>query len=405
MSQAKLSDSRQVLEAPEVCCPVVHVPDVAACDVEELRPLLDFLRSHAAGAVVAEPVFFPRGAILPGGRLDACKQSLGPGGARHLARALEGCSDIRAILLGTGAIGDEGAQDVARLIERNPNLETIYLGCNAITARGVQVLARAIEPSPNVRGLWLKRNPIGSAGVAFVAQMLKGNRALDTLDIVNCGFEASALSPLCDVLQRWNRTLHRLYIGSNGLGLAQAAELGCVLQSNSSLEALLLNANHLGNEGARELSWGLARNSWLLELGLGSNGLSARGLKPLCQAVATHPALEALDLGRAASETALGAPGNDLGAEGAALIATMLRQNRSLRRLNLRGTGIRRHEAAQVLEAATQHPVLSDLQMDGPLSPQARENLARNRQSRGEWSAADEVQAIRSVYRTPNGKG
>jgi hypothetical protein len=90
---------------PEINCPIIRVPEVLHCDINELAPLLQHLE---ANKVVEKPEVFPRGALLPDGRLDLCKQSVGPEGCALLTRALRHNLQVKSLLLGTDAIGDTG---------------------------------------------------------------------------------------------------------------------------------------------------------------------------------------------------------------------------------------------------------------------------------------------------------
>ncbi|HEX4454479.1 MAG TPA: hypothetical protein VH143_26640 [Kofleriaceae bacterium] len=115
-------------------CPAVGVPHVEPCDPVELAPLIAWL---ARGEPCAEPIAFPRGTVLPDGRLDLCKQSVGPEGARRVLDAARGHPAIRSILLETGAIGDAGAASPI-----GDNIDTLHAGCNRITDAGVRALSR-----------------------------------------------------------------------------------------------------------------------------------------------------------------------------------------------------------------------------------------------------------------------
>src|SRR3954465_538020 len=108
-------------------CPIKGVQSITPCPAEEVEPLLDFLRSNAPAA---EMRHFPRGIVTPDGRLDLCKQDLGPEGCRCIIAALKGNVHVRSILLGTDAIGDSGADAVAGLVGENEHVEILYLGCN-----------------------------------------------------------------------------------------------------------------------------------------------------------------------------------------------------------------------------------------------------------------------------------
>ena len=377
---------------PPVSCPVVRVPAVVPCEARELDELVAFLQSDAP---IEEIRAFARGTVLPDGRLDLCKQSVGAAGCARLVAALKLNSQIKSVLLGTDAIGDEGAFAVAELIENNPHLEVVYLGCNNIGARGATELSRVLADNSSVRGLWLKRNPLGDGGVAALAAMLQTNAHLQILDIVNCGFGATAFAALCEVTRQNNRTLTRLYAGGNGLNQVSAAHLGEVLNANASLQGLFLNASVLGDEGAQFLVENLKSNASLRELGLGSNGIGLIGLRALVENFAR---LKSLDLGRAASQVALGASGNDF-AGGGEICGALIRSSRSLRRLNLRGTRLKIDDFAPIFGAATEHPTLCELQLDVPLPTDVKANLARNRAATPPMSATG-VALIKSVYRT-----
>lgn len=382
------------MSSPLIQCPVVRVPEVVPCDQSELDELVAFLESDAS---IEDAITFARGTLLPDGRLDLCKQSIGPRGCARLAESLKDNSRVKSVLLGTDAIGDEGAHSVARLIEDNPNLEVVYLGCNGISGRGTEELSRVLETNSSVKGLWLKRNPIGDEGMFALGQMLRSNTTLETLDIVNCGFGASAFEKLCTVLRDSNRTLKRFYAGGNGLAQQSALALVEVFGFNAVLEGLYLNVNALGDQGARLLAVAIRNNETLRELGVGSNGIGSDGLKALCEAIPKQVALEVLDLGRAASQTVLGAQPNDF-CDGGEMLALMLRQNKTLRRLNLRGTKLHARDFKAIFEAAAHHPTLQELQLDAPLADDVKAQLKGNREVNPPIRALS-VELIKSVYR------
>lgn len=382
--------------SPPISCPVVRVPEVVPCDGAELDELIAFLKSDAS---VEEVRAFMRGTLLPDGRLDLCKQSVGAQGCARIVSALQGHSWVKSVLLGTDAIGDEGAFAVARLIEANPRLEVVYLGCNGISERGVDELSRALEANTCVKGFWLKRNPIGDGGMKALGAMLRKNTGLNILDVVNCGFGPQGLMALCQSLRDDNRTLKRLYLGGNGE--LSAALLSEVLAVNPVLESLFLNVGALGDAGASELARGFRQSVSLRELGAGSNGIGLAGLKELCAALSGGANLEVLDLGRSASQNVLGAQTNDFRGGGAA-IGAMLRSNRALRRLNLRGTKLSGADLEPIFEVVAEHPKMSELMVDAPLPTDVKARLAGNR-IQEPLEAESGVQLIKSVYRTAKG--
>lgn len=381
---------------PEINCPVIRVPEVTPCEISELQPLLLHLEANVP---IEETQIFPRGTLLPDGRLDLCKQSVGPEGCALLTEALRDNLQVRSLLLGTDAIGDQGAKNVANLIESNSHLEIMYLGCNKISGTGTKEITSVLEENTNIKGLWLKRNPIGDEGLFAIAAMLRSNTHLQSLDVVNCGFTITGLSALCDTLCESNSTLKRLYLSGNGIGIEGAKAIARVICQNDALESLLLSVNSFGDEGTTIIAEALKENQSVKEISLGSVGMTADGIKALCEAFSTHPTIETLDLNRAASQIPLGAEANNFSAS-AEYFAQFLKNNQSLRRLLLHGTKITKAGAEIIDEAAQGHPKLVQLQFDIPLSAKLKSHLAANRENAPHIQTPEDRALIRSVYRT-----
>lgn len=378
-------------------CPIERAAHTSSCPPEELSPLLEYLQSPDRAA---ESRVFPRGTITADGRLDLCKQDVGPEGCRLVTDALRHQQHIRSLLLGTDAIGDIGAAAVAELVEHNQHLEIVYLGCNHITAAGAESLAAVLEHAQHVTGLWLKRNPIGDDGVRAIAAMLRKNRGLRTLDLVNTGVGKTGLASLIDAL-RENSTVRRLYLGGNDLDSDDAATVAELLGQSSSLEALSLSVNRIGDDGACVLAAALRKNSTLCELSLASNGISACGGAVLLDAVAQHPSLSSLDLGFSPSTRALNVLANTLRDEGARAAARMLLENRSLKKLDLHHNDIGPTGLSRLAEAMERNTTLVELSLNGPLPASLKAALARNRASSSDdLCPSSDVALIKSVYRT-----
>lgn len=384
-------------------CPVMPLEDFTPCDLSELAPLIDRLET-LDDAPVADAVAFPRGTLLPDGRLDLCKQRIGPAGAAAVAAALRGNRHVTAVLLGADGIGDSGAASVAGLIDANRGVRTAYLGCNGIGPAGVRAIADAVARGAPVTGLWLKRNPVGDEGAKAVADLLGHNESIRTLDLVNTQLGDAGLRSLCDVLAHRNRTVRRLYLGGNGIGPGGASALADVLRHNPSVRALLLSANRLGDAGAAALADGLRANRTLETLGLAANGIGPAGMSAVLAAARDHPSLVKLDLGYCASAPAVGATENRVGDAGVAAAADVLATSRVLRELDLRRTGLTADGLATLADALERNATLCRLTVAAPM-PQAlqarlRHVFARNRAAAGPIESDPDVLAIRSVYRS-----
>ncbi|MEU7833896.1 gala protein [Nonomuraea sp. NPDC049129] len=331
-----------MMEPTPVRCPAIEHVDVPPADLTDLGPLVARL---AAPTRVAADETFPLGTVRPDGRVDLCKQGLGPAGAARLLPAAVASPHAVHLLLGTNAIGNDGARTIADALVPGHGLETLYLGCNRIDAAGAEALAGRLTTDTTVRALWLKRNPVGDDGVLALAAMLRQNTTIRTLDLVNTGLTQEGLRALLAVLTERPNPVERLFLGGNGLGSESGGLLAALIR-DAGVRELYLPANHLGDAGAATLATA-ADPARPVRLGLGGNGIGPDGARALADALS---GIEALDLGRPPSERSLGAPANVTGDTGAAALAAAL-PGSPLRRLELRRTGITGRGAKALLAA------------------------------------------------------
>ncbi|WP_328960341.1 gala protein [Streptomyces virginiae] len=372
-----------------VRCPAIEHPDLPPADPARLDPLLARL---AADRPVETDETFPLGTLRTDGRVDLCKQGLGPAGAARLLPAATASAHARHLLLGTNAIGDAGAGTLAEALAAGHGLHTLYLGCNRIGPDGVGSLAGALGDDTTVRALWLKRNPLFADGARTLAALLRRNTALRTLDLVNTGIGADGVRLLLDALLEREQPLERLFLGGNGLG-PDAAPLLAALIREAGVRELYVPANHLGDEGVTALAAAAADSAHPVRLGLGGNGIGAAGARALA---ASLGGIEALDLGRTMSERSLGAPGNHPGDEGAYALAAAL-PGSPLRRLELRHTGLTGRGAKSLLAAVPADSALEYVGL-GPGLPR-RVKRSFTERLRPARAAHPDVRAIGSVYR------
>jgi len=365
-------------------CPVVTGP----ADPAEFEPILGRLGDPTPAAA---PETFARGTLQPDGRLDLCKQGVGPLLTERLTAAAAGSGFVRHLLLGTNGLGDDGARAVAAALAPGHHIETVYLGCNRIGEGGVAALADRLADDTVVKSLWLKRNPVGDEGVAHLCPAIAANGTLRTLDLVNTGVTASGLDMLAGALAGRVAKLQRLFLGGNGLGPSVVPVLARLIHE-AGIRELYLSANHLGDDGVSSLA--RAASGMAMVLGLGGNGITPAGVATLAEHLSTW---DSLDLARPPSERALAATGNHVGDEGAAVLAKALPHSR-VRRLDLRHTGIRGRGAKLLLEAVREHPTLGYLGLNGGVPRRARRTAAEALRGR-ESQPHPDIRAIASVYR------
>ncbi|MFJ6863384.1 gala protein [Streptomyces termitum] len=377
-----------------VRCPAIEHPDRPAADPALLAPLLDRL---ADPRPVTADETFPLGTLRTGGRVDLCKQGLGPAGAARLLPAAVASPHAAHLLLGTDSVGDDGARSVADALTAARDagtahgIRTLYLGCDRIGPDGATALAAALAEDTEVRALWLKRNPLAPAGARTLAALLRRNRALRTLDLVNTGIGPEGVRLLLDALLDRDAPLERLYLGGNGLTAADAPLLAALVR-DAGVRELYLPANHLGDAGTAVLA-AAADPARPVRLGLGGNGIGPAGARALADALG---GIESLDLGRAMSERGLGAPANTTGDDGARSLAAAL-PGSPLRRLELRHTGLTGRGARTLLSALPDEHRLEHVGL-GPGTPRRLKRSFAERLHPARPAHPD-LRAIGSVYR------
>ncbi|MGE3851688.1 MAG: gala protein [Planctomycetota bacterium] len=395
-------------DTPLPRCPLVYVPQVTTCDPAELTPLVEWLQT-ANDDDDNLPRVFARGTALPDGRLDLCKQSIGPGGLARTLGALRDGRPVRHLLLGTNGLGDDGARTLANHAAASESLHTLYLGCNMIHAPGAEALADAVAGNPQVSALWLKRNPLGEDGAAVIAGLVARTTTLQVLDVDNTMLGDAGCARVLDALAD-NASIRHVYLGSNGAGPQAARAAAAMLSRNRTLQSLYLGASELRDDGIRELiAGGLTRNTTLDTLVVSSNRIGAYGLALLADAPASSIALRSLDLGVSSSALALQIAPNHYGDAGAAHLAAWLRRDPpgpAIAELDLRDSGIT-SRGAQLLASALEddNRRLATLRLGKGIARTIRRRIATalaGRPAPRELPA--HLAAIQSVYRMVGGR-
>ncbi|MEV7012619.1 ribonuclease inhibitor [Streptosporangium sp. NPDC051022] len=364
-------------------------------------PPEDLLAWLRGGEPVTRRTDFTVGSAMPDGRLDLCKQALGPYGMRLVADALPEGGPVRHLLLGTDGLGDDGAETAAAGATAS-GASTLYLGCNTITAAGACRITDRLIASPGiVRGLWLKRNPLGPDGGRIVGEAVR--TGLTTIDLVQTGLDAPGAAALVDHLLA-SGGAGRLFVGGNPLGPEGARELARLIDADG-VEELYVSAAGIGDEGAAILADALrsGRPRGLRRLSVASNGIDRTSAAKLVAAAAAA-GVETLDLGRVRAAGYLGAADNRLGDTGAAHIARTLGETpHRLAHLDLTHTGITSRGALHLLDGARRATSPTRLILGGGMASRVKRELNHLAAAVPLLAPHPDVAAIRSVHRA--GKG
>jgi Ran GTPase-activating protein (RanGAP) involved in mRNA processing and transport len=388
-------------------------------------------------------ISFERGTLCSDGRLDLCKQVIGPPGITALIDSLRRTTLVEHILLGNNIAGDGLGVAIADFIRSGSStLKTWYIAGNRLTATGLTPLCEVLGTDQQVQQLWLKRNPIRSEGATPIASMLCTNTHLQVLDLTNTALlDEGVVKVMAALQQNENSVLQYLYLDSNGIGIPGTRAVASYLHMRSTatpvaatkagdhcraLVGLSMGSNRLGDEGAAILAdalmpLGLGSTHPLKRLSLPSCGIGAQGAVALAGMLAINTELRFLDLGIMMSTVALSEVPNRISDKGAQAIATALSQNTALRSLDIKHNNISQLGVAAVTDAlqSNARSVLYDLhfqQYGIPISnivvdelrfhlkakQSALESAAKEFKMETQWLRPLHLEEIASVYRVGN---
>ena len=188
---------------------------VTVSPIKDLQPFFDHLSSN--GKVEVEQMEFLRGVQYNDGRMDLCKQVVGPPHIAKLMESLKHNTHIEHFLLGNNIIGLNGATAISDFLQNEhvPQIKTWYIAGNDIDSEGARLIANALVNDQVCEALWLKRNPIGE-GAKYLAEMLEVNNKIKILDLDNTAILDEGVAYIMKALTN-NTTLRHLYLDANGL--------------------------------------------------------------------------------------------------------------------------------------------------------------------------------------------
>jgi len=370
--QARLTGDReiyyqlqQIEEIPDAIVNPVPMP-VEVAPLPELLPFFDFLRSNQP--IVDrenESLSFVRGTLFRDGRMDLCKQVVGPPWITDLMEALVNNQHIKHFLLGNNIVDIAGAKAIADFISHphQSRIETWYLAGNRIDAPGIELISKALQTDQHCKALWLKRNPVKAKGAKHLGQLLAHNQCLEILDLHNTGLLDEGIAYLFDGLKH-NRSLDLLYIDANGISNRGALPIADYFShlaklNQPGISSLFCGINRLGDEGVALIAESLHDYHHLKRLSFGANRLGYEGLKILLAQLVNHPNLIHLDVGLYKSTSDLHELPNNFGDESVPLLAHFIQANKSVQMMSIKDANISLAGLEQLTEAIqTNHRLL-----------------------------------------------
>jgi len=282
---------------------------------ESLRPFLTYLRENNYNSNDnindkednnRSPLEFYRGAMY-NGRMDMCKQVVGPTHIAKLCDAVQQNAHIKHFLLGNNiAFQDHPnlSQAIADIMLTNQPIETWYLAGNCIDAQAISIICKALEKNTVAKALWLKRNPIGPLGAIHLSNLLPINRTLSILDLTNCGLLDEGITTLA---KSDNCHIKHIYLDANGITSKGAVAIAeWITRHKHILKTFYISINRIGDDGAKAITCAFKSSQSLKRLCLASNRLTNDSLQEIVDLSMSCSELICLDLGAYKSTYDLG---------------------------------------------------------------------------------------------------
>lgn len=341
-------------------------PTAMKVDIAPLEELEPFLKHLAENGIMYAPdkpmehLEFTRGALYPDGRMDLCKQVVGPTWIGALMNALKTNTQIKHFLLGNNITNLEGGRAIGEYLAapHSNKIKTWYLAGSEFSSKALEYIVSGFLESndSDVSALWLKRNPLYAEGMIHIRKLLESNTSIKTLDLHNTAIGIkeiaysdesnnfdrhitnNGLKELCEGL-KVNEILENLYLGANALTQASIEHLADYFEFKTKLErpgikSLWLDMNKLTDEGCRIICEALVDYP-IRVLELGSNFISEVGMAHITRCFQNHPTLEVLHLGLYKATADMGATTNNISDNGVSAICELLEKNTSIRHLDI----------------------------------------------------------------------
>jgi Ran GTPase-activating protein (RanGAP) involved in mRNA processing and transport len=261
------------------------------------------------------------------------KCNIGPEEIKILSVAFKKNSTIKKLSLEGNQIRDKGAEFISDVIKCNVSITWITLCKNEIGKSGIKFISNCLRFNDSIISLNLSDNNIGNLGTIFLSKALTANRALTLLDISGNKIESIGTKFLSCGMENWS--IAKLDLSLNQIEDSGSKHLSKALRLNHSLTFLKLYQNKIEEIGSEFLSRMLKVNNSITEFNMSDNTLIAQSF---FTSIEKNTSLLSLDLSN-----------TGLNSDAANFISEYLRENQTLRSLDLKNNSGLHKEGVKVI--------------------------------------------------------
>ena len=331
-------------------------------------------------------------------------KGLSPAGFGTLIRALGDAKYLKKLDLSSCGLGEDAGPLLSNVLdEYGCPLERLDLRGNFLGSNGATALSKGLATTKTLKVLNLAQNVIGAKGMEALAEALardtdEGMDAATTSSVEDLDLQHNGCGDDgCSALARHGLgNLQRLLLGFNGIGASGARAIADALKKRhreegedangdmdtgddsqyiaKRMRSLDLKCNVVGSEGAQALSDALDD---VESLDLSNNGVR-EGAKWIAKSLKNNSSMKELNLqandmgdddawwiadalGENKTLETLNLGSNAFGCGGASDIAADLRDNTSLKTLDLTRNAIGRQGASELMDALDENSTLTRL--------------------------------------------
>lgn len=236
-------------------------------------------------------------------------------------------------------------------------LTSVSLRGNGIGPRGCDKLCQTLRKCPSLMGLDVSQNPLGRVGGLMLVEFLQYSGQLLELHLADTEMDIDVLVAISAVLLTGSSSLKVCNLENPRIQTLQedhTIHLGRMLRVDTHISDLYLGKHMMRDDGVRQLVGFLLENKTLRALDLRCNELGAEGAVHLGTLLRTDCQLVQLNL----SGNRIGEKGN---INGAKAIAEALTSNRMLKHLDLNNNGLCGEALQNLAVAVDQNSTLQSL--------------------------------------------
>lgn len=256
---------------------------------------------------------------------------------------------LQSLDLSYNLVTDDGIDILCNglLGRKSLSLQHLVLRANSIGPRGCDKICQTLRQVPSLLALDISQNPLLRVGGLMLVEFLQSSEQLLELQLADTEIDIDVLVAFSAVLLTASSRLKVCNLENPRIQTLQedhTIHLGRMLRVDTHISDIYLGKHRMRDDGVRQLVSFLLENKTLRVLDLRCNDLGAEGAEHLGTLLRTDCQLVQLNL----SGNRIGENGN---VDGARAIAQALTSNRMLKHLDLNNNGLS-GEALQLLGTA-----------------------------------------------------